>query len=34
MVEARALRNELSAAIQVGYYNLIVEGDNKIVIQA
>ena len=33
MLEARALRDGLSVAIQVGYHNLIIEGDNKIVIQ-
>ena len=34
MAEARALRDCLSSAIQAGFNRLIVEGDNKIVIQA
>ena len=34
MAEARALRDGLNLAIQAGLKQLIVEGDNKIVIEA
>ena len=34
MAKARALRDRMSEAIQVSYHNLIVEVDNKTVIQA
>ena len=34
VAEARALKDGVSAAIQTGYRNLLIEGDNTIVIQA
>ena len=34
MAEARALRDGLRLAIQAGFNNIVIEGDNKIVIHA
>ena len=34
VAEARALKNRVIAAIQAGYQNIIIEGDNNTVIQA